>query len=132
MVCVYLVGPFTIRTPAKTHSLLVITMKHQATGWFEIVGVKNKSASSIQEFFFTTGWHVTHDLNLLSLTTVIRANSNMRSSKCVRIMALKQPKVHKEMQSLREYIRLWVVNRMLRSFYLENNHENLEEDEGTP
>jgi hypothetical protein len=26
MVCVDLVGPFTIRTPAKTHSLLALTM----------------------------------------------------------------------------------------------------------
>jgi hypothetical protein len=32
MVCVDLVGPFTIRTPTKTHSLLTMTMIDLATG----------------------------------------------------------------------------------------------------
>jgi hypothetical protein len=32
MVCVDLVGPFTIRTPTKTHSLLALTMIDPATG----------------------------------------------------------------------------------------------------
>jgi hypothetical protein len=32
MVCVDLVGPFTIRTPSKTHSLLELTMIDPATG----------------------------------------------------------------------------------------------------
>jgi hypothetical protein len=36
--------------------------------------------------------------------------------------------IHKKMQSLSEYTKLRVVNDMLRSFDLENNHENLEED----
>jgi hypothetical protein len=31
MVCVDLVSPFTIRTPAKTHSLLALTMIDSAT-----------------------------------------------------------------------------------------------------
>jgi hypothetical protein len=31
-----------------------------------------------------------------------------------------------QMQSLSEYTKLWSVNDMLRSFDLENNHENLE------
>jgi hypothetical protein len=41
--------------------------------------------------FITPGWHVTRDLNLLSLTMATGANSKVRSSKCVRktIMALK-------------------------------------------
>jgi hypothetical protein len=47
MVCVDLVGPFTIRTPAKTHSLLALTIIDPATGWFEIVKATNKSATSI-------------------------------------------------------------------------------------
>jgi hypothetical protein len=37
--------------------------------------------------FITSGWHVTHDLNLLSLT--MGANSNVSSRKFVTIMALK-------------------------------------------
>jgi hypothetical protein len=38
--------------------------------------------------FITPGWHVTHDLNLLSL--IMAENSNMRLNKYVPIMALKQ------------------------------------------
>jgi hypothetical protein len=37
-----LVDPFTIRTPAKTHSLFALTMIDPATGWFENVKVTNK------------------------------------------------------------------------------------------
>jgi hypothetical protein len=51
-------GPlqFTIITPSKTHSLLSLTMIDAAinTGWFEIVKVKNKSATSIQDLFHNT------------------------------------------------------------------------------
>jgi hypothetical protein len=56
MVCVDLVGTFTIRIPAKTHSLLAITMIDQEinTGWFEIVDATNKSATSIQDLFHNT------------------------------------------------------------------------------
>jgi hypothetical protein len=54
MVCVDLVGPITIRTPAKTHSLLALTMIDPATGWFEIVEATNKSATSIQDLFHNT------------------------------------------------------------------------------
>jgi hypothetical protein len=51
MVCVNLVDPSTIRTPAKTHSLLALTMIDPAinTGWFEIL-----SATSIQDLFHNT------------------------------------------------------------------------------
>jgi hypothetical protein len=53
MVCVDLVGPFTIRTPAKTHSTfqLALTMIDPATGWFEIFKATNKSETSIQDLF---------------------------------------------------------------------------------
>jgi hypothetical protein len=54
MDCVDLVGPFTIRTPTKTHSLLALTMIDPATGWFEIVEATNKSATSIQDLFHNT------------------------------------------------------------------------------
>jgi hypothetical protein len=54
MVCVDLVGPFTIRTPAKTHSLLVLTLIDPATGWFEIVEATNNSATPIQYLFHST------------------------------------------------------------------------------
>jgi hypothetical protein len=47
---------FTIRTPAKTHSLLALTMIDPEinTGWFEIVKATNKSATSIQDLFYST------------------------------------------------------------------------------
>jgi hypothetical protein len=50
------ISPFTIRTPAKTRSLLALTMIDPAinTGWFEIVKVTNKSAASIQDLFHYT------------------------------------------------------------------------------
>jgi hypothetical protein len=51
MVCVDLVGPFTMRTPAKSYSLLALTMIDPATGWFEIVEATNKSATPIQDLF---------------------------------------------------------------------------------
>jgi hypothetical protein len=54
MVCVDLVGLFTIMTPAKTQSLIALTMIDSATGWFEIVKAKNKSATSIQDLFHNT------------------------------------------------------------------------------
>jgi hypothetical protein len=66
----------------------------------------------------------------------VMANSNVSSNKCVTIMALNanqlQVKTHKQMQSLNEYTKLRIVNDMLRSFDLENNHENLEEQEDNP
>jgi hypothetical protein len=83
MVRVDLVGLFTMMTLSKTNAtdLLTLIMIDPATSWFEIVEATNKSATSIQDFFITLGWHVTRDLNLLSLT--MGANSNMISNKCV-------------------------------------------------
>jgi hypothetical protein len=54
MVCVDLVGPFTIRTPAKAHPLLALTVIDPATGWFEIVKASNQSSTSIQDLFHNT------------------------------------------------------------------------------
>jgi hypothetical protein len=56
MACVDLVGPFTIGTPAKTHSLLALTMIDPAVQhWLiEIFKVTNKSATSIQDLFHNT------------------------------------------------------------------------------
>jgi hypothetical protein len=44
MVCVDLVGPFTI----KKYSLLALTMIDPATEWFEIVQANDKTVTSIQ------------------------------------------------------------------------------------
>jgi hypothetical protein len=93
MVCVDLVGPFTIRTPAKTHSLLALTMIDPAiiTGWFEIVEATNKSALSIQDLFHNT-WLARYPRpQFIVFDNGKGANSNVSSNKCVHktIMALK-------------------------------------------
>jgi hypothetical protein len=57
MVCVDLLGPFTIRrTPAKTHSLLAPTMidPENRKKLFETVEATHKSATSIQDLFHNT------------------------------------------------------------------------------
>jgi hypothetical protein len=54
MVCVDLVGPFTIKAPLKTYSLLALTMVDPATGWFEIIQANSKTATSIQDLFHNT------------------------------------------------------------------------------
>jgi transposase InsO family protein len=54
MVYVDLVGPFTIKIPLKTQSLLALTMIDPATGWFEIVQANSKTATSIQDLFHNT------------------------------------------------------------------------------
>jgi hypothetical protein len=64
------------------------------------------------------------------------ANSNVSSNKCVKIMALKPNQlqvttIHTQANAIIERIHK-VANDMLRSFDLENNHENLEEEEGNP
>jgi hypothetical protein len=86
--------------------------------------------------FITPGWHVTRNLNLLSLTMRVWENSNVSSNKCVTIMALKPNQLqvttyHPQANAIIERIHK-VVNDMLRSFYLQNNHENLEEQEDNP
>jgi hypothetical protein len=53
MVFMDLVGPFTIKTPLKTHSLLALTMIDLVTG-FETVKVINMSAASVQDLFHNT------------------------------------------------------------------------------
>jgi hypothetical protein len=83
--------PFTISIPAKTHSLIVLSMIDPATGCFEIVEAKISQQHPSRICFITPGWHVTWNLNLLSLTMAMGENSNVSSNKCVykTIMALK-------------------------------------------
>jgi hypothetical protein len=54
MIFVDLVGPFTIKIPAKTYSLFTLTMIDPDTGWFEIVEATNKSATLTQDLFHYT------------------------------------------------------------------------------
>jgi hypothetical protein len=83
----------------------------------------------------TPGWHVIRDLNLFSLTMGVWANSNVSSNKCVckTIMALKPNQLQittnrPQANTMIEQVHtICILNDMLRSFDLENNHENLEE-----
>jgi hypothetical protein len=126
MVCVNLVGPFTIKTPLKTHSLLALTMIDPATGWFEIVQANSKMATSIQNVFhniwsacyprpqfivFDNGGKFKYELKQMCENYGIKAKpTTSHNSQANAIIE----QVHK------------VVNNMLRSFDLEQ--ENLEED----
>jgi hypothetical protein len=131
---VYRVGPFTIRIAAKTNSLLALKMIDPATGWFEIVEAINKSTKSIQDLFHNT-WcacyprpqyivfdnekigEFKHEIkqmcvyNYYGIKSKPTTTHNLQSTK--------------QMKSLSEYTNLCTVNDMLRSFDLENNHENL-------
>jgi hypothetical protein len=49
--CMDLLGPFTIKTPSKTQSLLALSMIDPASGWFEIVEATNKLATAIPDLF---------------------------------------------------------------------------------
>jgi hypothetical protein len=78
----------------------------------------------------TLSWHYTRDLNLLSMTLGVLANPNVISSKCVTIMALKPNQLQvttnrPQANAIIERVHK-VVNDILRSFDLENNHENQE------
>jgi Integrase zinc binding domain len=125
IVCVDLVGPFTIKTPLKTHSLLARTMIDPATGWFEIVQGDSKTATSIQDLFpntwlarypcpqfivFDNGGKFKRELKQMSENYGIKAK--LATSHNPQANAIIE-QVHK------------VVNNMLRSFDFKK--ENLEE-----
>jgi hypothetical protein len=66
----------------------------------------------------------------------LQENSNMTSNKCVTIVALKPNQLllttyQSQANAIIERVNK-VVNDMLRSFDLENNHDNLEEQEDNP
>jgi hypothetical protein len=137
MACLDLVGPLTTRTPAKTHSLLALKMMDSATGWFEIVKDTNKLAKSTQNLFHKTRFPLAH-YSQPQFTIFDNRSRAVSSNKCVckTIMAFKPNKIegttiNQQANGIIERVHK-VVNDMLRSFDLENNHENLEEQEDNP
>jgi hypothetical protein len=82
---------FTIRTPAKTHYFLALTMIdptiHHWLVW--IVRAKNKSATSSQDLFHNTWLACYPQPQFIVFDNGKQANSNMSSNKCMTIMALK-------------------------------------------
>jgi hypothetical protein len=125
--------PFTIRTPAKIHSLLALTMIDPATGWFKIVEATNKSATSIQDLFHNTWLSHYPQAQFIVFDNGSMCEFKLEIKQVCDNYGIKaksttshnpQPTTHK--QSLSEYSKLSTVNDMLRSLELENNHENLE------
>jgi hypothetical protein len=133
-----LVGTFTIRTLAKTHSLLALTMmdpeiKHRLV---KIVKATNKSATFIQDLFhntwlaryprpqfivFDNGGEFKREFKQMCLQHNYGNNAKSTTSHNSQANLVIE-RVHK------------IVNDILRSFDLENenNHENLEEQEDNP
>jgi hypothetical protein len=88
MVCVNLVGLFIIRTPAKTHSLCFACThddrsSNQTQAGLKLLKLQISQQHSSRICFMIPGWHVTRDLNLLSLTIGMWVSSNVSSNKCV-------------------------------------------------
>jgi hypothetical protein len=114
MICVDLLGPFTIRTPAKVYSLLALTMIDPATCWFEIIKATNKSATSIQDLFHNT-WLVRYPRPQIIVfdnggkfkrefkQMCIQDNYGIKAKPTT---SHNKPSMHKQMQSLREYTKL--------------------------
>ena len=48
---VNLVGPYTIKTPTKTHHLRAMTMIDPASNWFEIAPIKHPDSDTAQRVF---------------------------------------------------------------------------------
>jgi hypothetical protein len=107
---------------------------YPATGWFEIVKATNNSAISIQDLFHNT-WLARYQQPQF-IVFDNGANSYVSSNKCVTIMALKPNRlqvttINPQANAIMERVHK-VVNDMLRSFCLENNHENLGQQEDNP
>jgi transposase InsO family protein len=134
MVCVDLVGLFTMRTPAITHSLLALTMIDPATGWFEIVETTNKSAISIQDLFHNT-WLANYPRPQFIFFDnggeFKREFKQMCKLDNYGIKAKPTTSHNPQTNAIIERVNK-VVYDMLRSFDFENNHENLQEQEDNP
>jgi hypothetical protein len=118
--------------------MLTLTMIDPETGWFDIVEITNKSATSIQDLFHNI-WLARYP----QYQFIVFDNRKMGEFKCEKvssnkcvcktIVALKPNQLqvtttHTQANAIMERVNK-VVNDMIRSFDLENNHENFEEQE---
>jgi hypothetical protein len=99
-----------------------------ATGWFEIVEATNKSATSIQELFHNT-WLARYPRPQFIVFDNGGEFKREFKQMCDKYGIKAKPTTSHNLQAnaIIEQVEK-VVNDMLRSFDLENNHENLEED----
>jgi hypothetical protein len=126
--------PFTIRTPAKTHSLLALTMIDPGTGWFEIVKATDKSETSIQDLSHNTLLAHYPQPQFIVFDNggeFKREFKQMCDNYGIKPNQLQVITINPQANAIIERVHK-VVNDMLRSFELENNHENLEEQEDNP
>jgi hypothetical protein len=121
MVCVDLLGQFTTRNPFEINSLI----------WFEVFRATNKSATSIQDLIHNTWCEGYLQPQSLSFTLEMSANSEVSSNKCECQAIMTSNPNHLQIKTylpqenaIIERV-LIVDNDMLRSFDLENYHENL-------
>jgi hypothetical protein len=82
-------GGSIYKKDTSQNTLSACTHNHRSSN-SSLVGLKLPKPQISQQhlsriYFITPGWHVILDLNLLCLT--MGANSNVRSNKCVTIMA---------------------------------------------
>jgi hypothetical protein len=98
MVCVDLVGPLKSGYQPKHTLFHCACTNNDRSSITTRVDLKLSKPQISQHYKYpssicsiTPGWHVTRNLNLLSLTMGVGANSNVTSNKCVckTIMALK-------------------------------------------
>jgi hypothetical protein len=97
-----------------------------AIGWFEIVEATNKSATSIQDLFHNTWLAHYPQPQFIIFDNGAKFKSEFKQNKCVSIMALKTNHLQvttiiSQANAITERVQK-VVNDMLRSFDLENNH----------
>jgi Integrase core domain len=126
MVCIDLVGPYTIKTQLKTHSLLALTMIDPATGWFEIVQANSKTATSIQDLLHNT-WLLRYPRPQLIVFDNGGKVKREFKQMCEKYGIKAKPTIvhNHQANAIIEQVHK-VVNSMLRLFDLEQ--ENLEED----
>jgi hypothetical protein len=126
MICVDLVGPFTIMTPLKAHSLLAFTMIDPATGWFQIVEATNMSAASIQYLFHNT-WMARYPRSQLIVFDNGGEFKREFKQMCNNYGIKAKPTTENNPQAYAIIERVHkLVNETLRSFDLEK--QNLEEE----
>jgi transposase InsO family protein len=107
-----------------------------ATGWFEIVKVTNKSAKSMQDLYHNT-WLARYPqsqfivFDNVTMCKLKREFKQMCMQDNYGINAKPTTSHNPQANAIIERAHK-VVNDMLRSFDLENNHENLEEQEDNP
>jgi hypothetical protein len=126
MVCVDLAGPFTIKKPLKSHSLIALTMIDPAAEWFEIVEANNKLAASIQDLFHNN-WLAQYPCHQFIVFDNGGKFKCEFKQMCNNYGIIARPTTNHNPQanSIIEQVHK-VVNEMLRSFDLEK--ENSEED----